>query len=98
VEKKIKSQYKFATKSIKKRNGKSIYIPMAKQIGGLINLSEWTRIIKLYDTYELTTGYLDVDYKLTPQDCIDHIEGFKEVLSRLQGDEVEHIEMIMVSE
>ena len=68
---------KYAIKKIKKRNGEVVYIPMAKSKG---ILTEWHRIINLYGTFDLTTSYLDTDFKLTMQDCEAHIEGYKKVL------------------
>jgi len=87
--------YKYAIKKIKKRNGDVIYIPMAKKSG---ILHEWSRIINLYGTYELTTSYLDTDYHLTMQDCEKHIEGYRQTLIDLLAETTETVEMEIVDE
>lgn len=91
-------KFKYAIKKIKKKNGDLVLIPMAKHVTKIISLGEWHRIIKLYDTYEATTSYLDTDFKLSLQDCIDHIDGFKKVQEQLFGDQTETIEIVLVDD
>jgi hypothetical protein len=92
------TKFKYAIKKIKKKNGDLILIPMAKQVTKLISLGEWQRIIKLYDTFDTTTSYLDTDFKMSLQDCMDHIDAYKKIQDELSGDVVETIEMVLESD
>lgn len=95
------TNYTFAIRKIKKRNGETICVPMAKPISKIkmFNLlPEFSRIIKFYDSYELVTDFLDRDFGLTEKDCLEHIEGFQLQQEEAFGHEVETVEMIFEEE
>jgi len=104
--------YKFAIKKIKKKNGDLVHIPMAKESSKIkmLNLHDWQRIIKVYDIFELTSNYLESYsesiivksskklFNMTPEECIEHIEGFKQQQEILVGEETETIEMVFAED
>lgn len=89
-------EYKYAIKKIEKKNKECIFVPMVRIQGKikLINLNEWERIIKLYDTFERTTSYMDSDFGLSKENCLHHIEGFKKQVESEQSQIVEAIEIV----
>ena len=91
--------YKFAIKKIQKRNGKSVFIPLAKPESKvkIFNLNEWYRIIKIYETYEITNNHnhLETDFGLNYKDCLDHIEKFKKSIEIQSGEDMLSSELIL---
>ena len=69
--------FQFGIQKQTQNNGKEIFIPVAREYRRLFPM-RWNRIIKLYNTYVLQE--LDFDPQLTHEQCVEHINGFKEVL------------------
>ncbi len=88
-------EYKYAIKKIEKKNKECIYVPMVRIQSKIriINLNEWERIIKLYNTFDRTTSYLESDFGLSKEDCVEHIEGFKK---QVQSDEAQIVDVIEI--
>lgn len=87
--------YKYAIRKIEKRNGGVIYIPLAKIKDRFSILNEWQRIVKLYQTYDITSLHLETDFKLTYEDCIEHISEFQKTLEVLNGEDKISSELIL---
>lgn len=80
----------FVVKKVTRRNGDIEFIPMCRSnnpLGFDIKiLREYERIVKIYGTYH--TLDIDIPEKLTEEEAIEHIEGYKKQLAESHGDDV----------
>jgi len=95
-----KQEYEFAIKIIEKRNGGKIHVPIARLKTKIkfLNFNVWMRIMKIYNTYDLSIDYIDRDFGLSNVDCMKHIEAFKKQQEKLFAEETQTIEMVFVEE
>lgn len=68
-------EFTFAVRTVVLNNGKTIFIPMVRSI---FAYRQWMRIVCIYDRFVLQD--LDFDVNLTYNDCLAHIEGYKQQL------------------
>ncbi len=94
-----KIKYEFAIQKKKLNSGKEILIPVCrrKSLSKFILLSnQWCRIICIYGIYKLME--LDFDPELTHEECQQHINGYKEYLSKSVENNVSTIEVDNIEE
>lgn len=87
------TKYEFAIKIDILNNGEIIRIPVFRKRSGISKIipGPWNRIVKVYDKY--MSMELDWVPKLTEEECGEHIEGYKKVLSRIRNTDVATVEL-----
>jgi ribosome biogenesis GTPase A len=84
------SYYRFRIKTEKKKSGETIYIPQIKEPG----FTTWQQIVKIYNEYII----LDFpgQHGLSFEDCMKHLEGYKEQLENKYPNQVIEVQTVEI--